>query len=358
MRLKSVLNKLLPLSVRVSLFIHRSMDKVFVYGNTYRGHLLKSFEDYLPEDERNDEQLKKKLTTDIIESWILYKALPYEYFLYDFRTKNKNERSEFLTDCARLDAIRRVSDQNVFLREVNDKFQFYLKMKPYFKRNAFLFDADTSRLDFSKFVMAATDIFVKPLKGAKGVGAFSYMVHSQSDADILYDRLRSDDSTESWIVEEKIIQSKEMSQWCSSSVNTVRIPSFLTKDGVKILKPFFRTGHEGSDVDNVSSGGVFAIIDEDSGKIVSDGGGKLGHNVERHPDSNLTFKGWQIPHWTDLLQIVSEVHRQFPSQRYMGWDFAYTEQGWVLLEGNWGQMCDQYITKKGIKKDFLKYLNS
>lgn len=44
--------------------------------------------------------------------------------------------------------------------------------------------------------------------------------------------------------------------------------------------------------------------------------------------------------------------------KYIAWDFAYTPNGWVLIEGNWGQFLSQFATGKGLRKRFEKLMNN
>lgn len=44
--------------------------------------------------------------------------------------------------------------------------------------------------------------------------------------------------------------------------------------------------------------------------------------------------------------------------KYIAWDFAYTPNGWVLIEGNWGQFLSQFATGKGLRKQFEKLINN
>ena len=131
----------------------------------------------------------------------------------------------------------------------------------------------------------------------------------------------------------------------------------MTSKGLYILDPFFRTGHEGSIVDNAGQGGVFAVADPLTGILITDGVDESGRYYKEHPDSHLVFKGWQIPYWDDLVEVVKQAHKQFPTQKYIGWDFALNNDNkWILIEGNRGQMVGQYATKKGIRKEFYDYL--
>jgi len=119
-----------------------------------------------------------------------------------------------------------------------------------------------------------------------------------------------------------------------------------------VLKPFLRMGRHGSIVDNGGSGGIFAVVDEMSGSLTTCGVDEFGHVFERHPDSMHLIKGWQVPRWKELLKTAEEVHRTVPNYPYVGWDFALTKTGWVLIEGNWGQFLSEAADKEGIKCKF------
>ena len=148
-----------------------------------------------------------------------------------------------------------------------------------------------------------------------------------------------------------------MAQWNKSSVNTVRIPSFITAEGRhEILVPIFRAGSTGKIVDNTSSGGYYASIDPETGILTSGGVDKEGIYVERHPGSGMKFEGWQVPDWQELKSVCERLHRSLPPHhRYIALDFALSNKGWVVIEANWGQLYGQGPAKKGIRKEFMLY---
>ena len=109
-------------------------------------------------------------------------------------------------------------------------------------------------------------------------------------------------------------------------------------------------------VDNAGSGGIISNVDSNTGLIYTDGFDENGKSYKCHPDSGLNFKGWQIPLWKELIETVKSVHMAMSDHIYVGWDFALTDNGWVLIEGNWGQFLNQYVDKVGRKEEFLKYM--
>ena len=55
--------------------------------------------------------------------------------------------------------------------------------------------------------------------------------------------------------------------------------------------------------------------------------------------------------------VSLKVKSKAPTVKYIGWDVAYSDSGWVLIEGNMGQFIGpQTIYKIGIKKQVQEYL--
>lgn len=349
----------LPLGVRAWVFEKNLMDRHWPswYKETYREALNKALDTFLTIEERDDKKLIQKLTFDIVKCWLQYEALPYEYFLYDLRHSDDEKRATFMTDVLKDKLSYCYSDEELFYKEVKDKFAFYQIMRPFFGREVFQVKADTKEEAFISFAVETKSLFCKLLTGSRGRGAFATEVLSEEDAKRLFMQLTENQEDE-WVVEERIKQCQEMAQWNESSVNTVRIPSFITKSGFKVLCPAFRTGRYGSVIDNAAQGGIVIGIDSNSGLLMTDGADEMGHVYKNHPDSGLKFKGWQIPRWEELLKTAELAHRSIPHQKYIGWDFALTDDGWKLIEGNWGQMIGQYATKVGVKDLFMKYITS
>ena len=96
-----------------------------------------------------------------------------------------------------------------------------------------------------------------------------------------------------------------------------------------------------------------------TGTIITDGKDEKNNIYVSHPDSGVVYKGWQVPRWTELILLVEKLHKTMSKHKYVAWDFALTNEGWVLIEGNWGQfVCQQSCMGRGFKKDFLELINN
>ncbi len=301
-----------------------------------------------------DPVLLKKIEKNLLKAHITLRLNNDEYFIYDLYHQNYEQWQEWLTDRERYNAMMEKYGEAVF-DELRNKEFFYNITKRFFHRDVCFIGNSYSEDLFIQFTKAHPRFIVKPIKGSLGADTFITSVKDETEAKKIYHELQTKGV---WIAEELIKQHESTAAWNESSVNTVRIPSFRLKDGCHILQPFFRTGRKGSVVDNAGHGGIFAVFDAESGIITTDGVDEHGGRFERHPDSGLKFKGWQVPYYEELKKLVSEVHQSLPSHhRYVGFDFALTDKGWVLVEGNWGQMVGQMAELKGIRRKFIEYIS-
>lgn len=135
------------------------------------------------------------------------------------------------------------------------------------------------------------------------------------------------------IIEELVVQSESLRMFNSSSVNTVRCITFHTKNGV--IAPFFfmKTGRAGSFVDNGSAGGLLVAIDNTTGCLGSSTD-EYGNRFDSHPDSGVSFRGFQLPEWKQMVNMCCEMASRLPEVKVIGWDMAHTNHGWVCIEGN------------------------
>ena len=336
--------------------MHLADLPIILGSSTFKKQMDDAMTTFLSLQELQSSDTRHRIRNDIRRCYYKYKATPQEYFLFGFKDKTAYERAAYLTDSTIMKSVANKTGRKIHDEELNNKYRFYQLNERFFHRKAMLVDNHTSFNDFYRFAIHIKKIIAKPNKAALGNGVCIFEVSDVEEAKRFFDEIRR--KGQEWIVEEVIVQSEQMAQWNHSSVNTVRVTSFLHSNQVSILCPFMRTGRKGSVVDNGGQGGIFASIEKTTGRICTDGMDERGNEYVCHPDSKMTFKGWQIPHWNDLMSLTEEVHRNMSTHVYVGWDFALTETGWVLIEGNWGEfICQQMTNKRGFKQEFMNYLN-
>lgn len=137
------------------------------------------------------------------------------------------------------------------------------------------------------------------------------------------------------VIQQAIKQSKTMSELNKSSVNTIRLLSFLDQNGnVKIYSSVVRMGIDNSKVDNASSGGITCGIEKD-GRLKPIAYSAKGQRFENHPNTHLQFDTVTIPKYRELEELVKKLHIRLPHFRLLSWDFALgVDDEPILIEVN------------------------
>ena len=102
---------------------------------------------------------------------------------------------------------------------------------------------------------------------------------------------------------------------------------------------------------------VCKLLAGGSVEVITDGFNERGSHFPVHPDSGVVFKGSILPEWKQLLTIAEEAASELPGVKVIGWDFAHTDKGWVMVEGNAMSQIEvlQIPMQKGMRKDFERY---
>ena len=143
-----------------------------------------------------------------------------------------------------------------------------------------------------------------------------------------------------------------------ASLNTVRICTLKLKDRVVVFRPVLRMGRGNSVVDNAAQGGIIVAVDAATGICLEKGVDESGNRYLRHNDTNVVLPGFQIPKWDEAVAMVTELAHVVEGNKYIGWDMALTDNGWVMVEGNpRGQLLIQIASQKGIKHELEEYIS-
>lgn len=136
------------------------------------------------------------------------------------------------------------------------------------------------------------------------------------------------------VIQRPLKQHETLNAINATSINTIRLISLISEDGVKIYSSILRMGINGARVDNASSGGITCGITED-GKLKKYAYKVNGQRFEKHPDSGLVLDGYAVPGYQKCRDAVPMLHTQMPRFRLVSWDFAIAPDGEpVLIEAN------------------------
>lgn len=132
------------------------------------------------------------------------------------------------------------------------------------------------------------------------------------------------------VCQEVVKQHPVMDELNPSSVNTIRLVTFVFKGKVHILSSAIRFGINGLRTDNINSGGLACGLEYD-GRVKKIGFDVAARQYPRHPKGK-SFDEYVIPGYQEAVNMVIALARRFLTvSKLISWDIAIDEAGKPLL---------------------------
>lgn len=258
--------------------------------------------------------------------YIVYGCSFTDYFgLGFYRIKAKEKKTYHTFRFANKFDLALDSKESIDLH--NSKAYEYQHLKKYFGRDQLLSTACTYDV-FVEFTKKHPDFFFKPDTECCGRGV-EHLVVTDENRQEIFAHIQQIPG----VLDEPVIQHPELERLCPSSVNTIRIVSAKVDGKVNVIGAALRMSDGTHIVDNYSQGGFAAAIDLKTGRIIDGGMNYSNKQFDAHPFSGVPFKGFQIPLWDQVLQLIENAGSEY-TLNFVGWDVAVREADCVLIEAN------------------------
>lgn len=289
-------------------------------------------------------------------SMLIYGAFVREFFLYDFIHLNDRGRRTFFTEINRYQLYRSCNGASKRI-EMQDKFLAYESFRKYYHREIMRITKETSPMETEAFFSRCRNregCILKPNFAGCGRGVEIVKPEDFASREEMYAYICS---KEGFVIEELVQQTGLMQELHPQSVNTVRIYACRADDGIRIFGSHLRIGVGASIVDNAAQGGIAVSITND-GSAWTSGVDEYGKIYRFHPDTHICLSDIKVPEWEKALQIVKEAMDVIPDIRFVGWDLAYTADGWIMIEANDNAQFygAQIPYHKGLRHEVAGYL--
>ena len=173
-------------------------------------------------------------------------------------------------------------------------------------------------------------LIVKPTPGGGGSG-ISFIRRGDSKEKIaeLLDGIVKDD-----VIVERFMKAHPSYAIANpTSLNTLRIVTFLYDHEISIIGILFRMGATGKEVDNFTQGGVACGVFED-GTCMNYGTDHFGNIHYKHPNG-FEFAGHKLYGVDQAIALAKKLHWRIPQFKQMSWDITIDENGVpTLIEMN------------------------
>lgn len=283
------------------------------------------------------------------KDYILYGSSISDFFELGFYRLKARDKKTYLT-CRFYQKFYHLFDSDDYIWDYNKKSYQYQCLKNYMGREQ-LFSEQLSEEDFRSFLLRHPVFMYKPDQNECGNGV-ERIDSSKYDFHNLYSYVTKEPA----VIDEVIVQHPDLESFSPNSVNTLRIVTAKVDHEVTIIAAALRLGSGNSVVDNFSAGGYVGAVNLKTGRIIADGVDHCGKIYSVHPVSHVQFKGFQIPNWDkviDLLQSCAADYRV----NFVGWDVAVRAHDAVIVEANIIPMIHVFqIAGNGGKKEIFKEL--
>jgi hypothetical protein len=219
------------------------------------------------------------------------------------------------------------------------------------KRGGLIRDRNGDEIEFHEFETqllesTTTKCFIKPFNGGGGNGIYRMLIRDGildidgmkiASKEALYERLFSRSPHQEFIVQPEIIQHEVLNQLNPSSVNTIRIDTWIQGNDIVSNAALLRMSNGCTYTDNWAKGGIIVNIDLGTGVL-----GKVGRTKSKygglcfrqHPFSQSHFGGTRLPFWPEVKELVRYAAQVLRPLGFLGWDVAISTEGPILIEAN------------------------
>jgi len=224
---------------------------------------------------------------------------------------------------------------------------------------------------------APTELFIKPVGGAHGDGAFAVQrtgrrfVFGQNTTDgsphafyhCLRDKLKQEVGL---LVQPRIRAHRKLADISSTNgLATARVVTAFAENKAQVLFAAVKLSVGTNITDNFSrgsTGNLSAGIDIATGKLseawgVARNDWPIMQSFDFHPDTGQRIHGSDFPLWREVLNLVLKAQNSLPELKTTGWDIAVTDEGVLLVEANcfWGIALMEVALQRGLRREVSKY---
>lgn len=264
---------------------------------------------------------------DMFKNFLIYKIGYTDYFKSDYINLTKKQKEDFVTSRNFFNILAYLNPRP-YRVITKDKLIFNKILKDYIKRD-FLDVRNSTEEDLEKFIKGKEHVFAKPNTDFGGHNIEKIKTKEIKDIKKFKKQLLD---KKQYLLEDEIIQHKEVNKINPNAVNTFRIIT-LYKDGkAHILANSFRISLDENAA--IQCWDAYMRVNEDGTpacKFIDD----AGEIFDKHPLTGFDFNTIEkIPYVKESFEMVKEAALLIPDIRYVGWDVAITEDGPVVIEGN------------------------
>ena len=300
---------------------------------------------FVPAQLRDNSLYMKRLVEDLRFSRAFYASSYREYFLFDFEKRSEEEKRNFVCWFELEDYYNQMNELGH--PEIFDNKHLTMQyFSTFYKRETCSVKGLSDEKEFCAFLRRNRRCILKPLLEFGGKGITILELTGENTPEEIW---RSVVNRIPFLMEELIQQGEEIGRFYPNSVNTVRYNTFFHQGKMTKLQAVFRIGRGGSFVDNATAGGLYSLVDTETGIILNPARSFKGELFTHHPDTGVLLQGSTLPRWGEINELLEQLARVIPEQKQVGWDLAFSKEGWVMVDANTKPALQRFDMSHGLR---------
>lgn len=319
-----------------------------------------------------DEGSKEDISLDYLSIRNVAGFSNVEYIMYDLYNKPLSEKLAYSSEREMLEMVRIVNDPEIRYL-LDDKYSCYRKLTKYYGRELIFIKKEWNAGEAEAFFRKNRLFVKKPCYSRQGRGIRVVDTGDYSSTAEMIDSLLKEDGD--FVAEGLVTGHPRVNAFNPDSLNTIRIVTFnagkkipgiddscesvkngmicYAGRGIYCCAAFFKTGREGSFVDNIGAGACFSSVDLKTGESSVRAYDENGVEYEVHPDSGENFRSLRFDSIRKAIALAKSSALKITGAKIIGWDFALTDRNkWVMIEGNYSPtLLAQAPAECGIHKE-------
>lgn len=346
---------------------HTGKEIIENYPEVYTPAVLWQLKETIASYVKDETLIEDVLYRSVYDYW-MYGISTEEEFYLNLLDKTAEEKSTYISHMGRINLMHYLNKrEDEYL--LKNKYETYKRIGSYYHRELLYIHSEDDFPKFADFCTRHKSFVVKPTGLAVSIGIRRVDVSPRENIHELFigllEEIKGINSRYKWasegglIVEELIIQGEEMACLHRDSVNSVRLTTINIDGKIHIWYPVIRIGVHGNFLCSGAVGSILSGINKESGETETIGYNERGETFTEHPDTQIPLKGIQIPKWRELCELAVQLAAQFPTLRYIGWDFVWNDKKqWCVMEANEnGEFLSQIAYQHGQKDEFAELIN-
>ncbi len=276
----------------------------------------------------------------------IFNINPERYYTLRLFKKNFSRNEPFMSN-SHLTPILRFISRSGSVLAINDKFEFWKKLKDNTIRIpetlAIISKNGISLLKEGQS-FPESDLFLKPVTGSRGYDCTLLMyggngIYNPEHSEFHFNEtnlkkyLRHKAFRQNYILQPRYLNHPDLNDISNGHLCTCRIVTYLEDNQVpKFLFSLFMMPVG----DSISSntGAIWSAIDSETGILEAPSDMYQKELIDKHPQGGGVIKGKNLPFWEEVKESCIMAHSMFSDLHFIGWDVALCREGPVILEGN------------------------